>query len=417
MNLLFFEGVIILAITYGLIALRGLKRFSVHPWEAMLIGAALMMVFGVVSPSQAIDSINFNVIIFLASLFTIAAALEVSGFFSWLAYILIRSSSTTKDLIIKVFFSSAVLSLGLSNDGIAGSVTPILTEIKQKADIDIKPLLYALAFGVTIGSVLLPIGNPQNLLIALESNLKDPFINFLKYLLVPTIISLVLTYFLILKLFGKRVKNKIPKATLIKNPPKFDKKLTYLALGILCVLIPLYFITEIFPISVYLTPVTMTLAGALIIYVSSRKRKEILYRVNWSIMLLFVGLFIVSYGALHSGVISYLISFLPSQFTLIGIFIGGILISQVISNVPAVAIYIPILLGLGVTNPIYWVALAASTTIAGNLTVMGAASNFIISESAEKRKVEGFKFLEFIKYGVLVTFLDAAVYFFWLSFI
>jgi Na+/H+ antiporter NhaD/arsenite permease-like protein len=103
----------------------------------------------------------------------------------------------------------------------------------------------------------------------------------------------------------------------------------------------------------------------------------------------------------------------------LGVFIAGILLSQVISNVPTVAIYLPIMMNLGIGGADYtaWVALAAASTIAGNLTLLGAASNVIISEASERRGQGSFGFLEFIKYGLSVTALNATVYYVWLSFL
>ncbi len=164
----FLVDLLVLLITYGLIAMRG-TRFGVPPWTAMMLGASLTILTGIVPPSAAFSSINLNVLLFLISLFTIASALEVSGFFSYVAYRLLRSGGGMSGLITRIFLSSAFLSMVLSNDGIAGSMAPVLASMRSQANVDSKPLLYALAFGVTIGSVAMPIGNPQNLLIALDA--------------------------------------------------------------------------------------------------------------------------------------------------------------------------------------------------------------------------------------------------------
>ncbi|WP_243668420.1 hypothetical protein [Vulcanisaeta sp. JCM 16161] len=107
------EDSIILAVTYGLIALRGVGRVNVQPWVAMLFGAALTIVLGILTPSQALSSINLNVILFLISLFTISSALEVSGFFSYLAYRLLVSSRSMGKLILRIFGLSAIITRAL----------------------------------------------------------------------------------------------------------------------------------------------------------------------------------------------------------------------------------------------------------------------------------------------------------------
>jgi Na+/H+ antiporter NhaD/arsenite permease-like protein len=417
----FIEDAVILTITYGLIALRGVGRLNVQPWAAMLLGAALTIVLGILTPQQALSSINLNVILFLISLFTISSALEVSGFFSYLAYRLLVSGRSMRRLIFRVFTLSALLSLALSNDGIAGSFTPVIVSMRRQARINIKPLLYALAFGVTIGSVALPVGNPQNLLIALESGMPKPFIVFTLYLLPPTIINLLITYPVLLLLFNGYAKDDVVLLE-FRRPEEMitNKRLAYTALSVLLVLIPLYFITDIVNISPYLTPVTLTFMGASIIYLlSGASRRDVAINVDWTTILFFIGLFIVSEGALESGVLSALSHYLPQPTTLLGVFISGLLLSQVISNVPMVALYIPLMMELGVSssNYVIWVGLAASSTIAGNLTLIGAASNVIISEASEKRGGEGFGFLEFMKYGLPITVVNSLVYYVWLIYV
>lgn len=301
----------------------------------MLFGAALTIVLGILTPNQALSSINLNVILFLISLFTISSALEVSGFFSYLAYRLLISSRGMGRLILRVFGLSAILSLALSNDGIAGSFTPVIVSMRRQARINIKPLLYALAFGVTIGSVALPVGNPQNLLIALGSGMPRPFIVFALYLLPPTIINILVTYPLLLLLFRNNNDDVVVEE--IRRPEELliNKRLAYTAITILLILIPLYFITDIFNISPYLTPVTLTFMSASIIYLlSGDDRRSVAHNVDWTTILFFIGLFIVSEGgALESGVLNSLAHYLPQPTTLIGVFISGLLLSQVISNV------------------------------------------------------------------------------------
>ena len=416
----FMEDITILVVTYGLITLRGVGRINVQPWAAMLLGAALTVILGVLTPGQALASINLNVILFLISIFTVSSALEISGFFSYLAYKILISSRGMRKLLFRVFGLSAFLALAISNDGIAGAFTPVIVSMRRQAKVDVKPLLYALAFGVTIGSVALPVGNPQNLLIALESGIPRPFIVFAVYLLPPTIINVLITYPLLLLLFHNGTNDITIEE--VRNPEELlvNRRLAYMALVILVILIPLYFITDIFNVSPYLTPVTLTFTGASIIYLlSGGDRRNIAHNVDWTTILFFIGLFIVSEGALESGVLNALAHYLPQPTTLLGVFISGLLLSQVISNVPMVALYIPLMKELGVASSNYmvWIGLAASSTIAGNLTLIGAASNVIINEASEKRGGEGFGFLEFMKYGIPITIINTVIYYAWLNYI
>jgi len=102
-----------------------------------------------------------------------------------------------------------------------------------------------------------------------------------------------------------------------------------------------------------------------------------------------------------------------------GIFTASILLSQVISNVPMVALYLPLMrgLGLGPGNVVAWVGLAAASTIAGNLTLIGAASNIIVLQASEKRGGPRLSYLEFLMYGIPVTLVNALIYYVYLNII
>jgi Na+/H+ antiporter NhaD/arsenite permease-like protein len=408
---------IALIITYSLIALRGVsRRIDVPAWVAMLIGASIMIGTGVVTPSEALSSINLNVILFLFSLFTIASALEVSGFLSYVAYRLVSSTRRMYSLIGKVFLTSAVLSMFISNDGLAASFTPMITESGKVArNIDVKPLLYALAYGVTIGSVMLPIGNPQNLLIAIESGIPKPFINFVRYLAIPTLINLAATYAIMLLLFRRNAMDDLEVKGL--NVRISDPALSNLALVVLALIVLTLVLTDLMGLN--LDAALVALIGATVIYTLSGRRNEVLSNLDWQTIVFFIALFIVSEGAYTSGVLSYLAHLLPAPITLWGIFTASILLSQVISNVPMVALYLPLMrgLGLGPGNVVAWVGLAAASTIAGNLTLIGAASNIIILQASEKRGGPRLSYLEFLMYGIPVTLVNALIYYVYLNII
>ena len=186
------------ALTVGVlvIALLTLRsKLNVPPWLTMLIGGALMVALDVITPSQALASVDLNVILFLLSLFIFTSALEVSGFFEYVAYRISMKYKDPKRIMFASFLASALLSSVASNDAIAASFTPILLNVAKLIKVDERPLLYAVAFGVTIGSVMTPIGNPQNVLIAL-SGMPNPFFTFFLHLALPTALNLVLTPYL-----------------------------------------------------------------------------------------------------------------------------------------------------------------------------------------------------------------------------
>lgn len=405
--------IIIVVLVYGLIAARGVKGFMLPPWVAMLIGAILMLTIGGESVSRAYQAINLNVIFFLFSIFTLTAALEVSGFLKYLAVVIMRKSKKPSRLILFTLLTTGILAMLASNDGISATWTPVILESKKLGKIDEKALLYTLAFGVTIGSVMMPTGNPQNLLIALDSTLSRPFTEFLIGLSLPTIVNLFVTYYLILKLF--RVNdNTILEIPVIEEELIQDKFLAYLSAAVFAFMLPMFFITEVYNID-NLTPVSIAVIGSTVIYALSDKRREIIRRVDWSTLVFFVSLFVFTEGIMESGLLGVLSSIFPLSSSIASILAISVLYSQILSNVPMVALYIPVLMSLHNISAADWLALAAGSTIAGNLTLLGAASNIIISEASEIRGGRPLYFVEFIKYGSLVTLVNVIIYYVFLK--
>ncbi|ACP36146.1 Citrate transporter [Sulfolobus islandicus L.S.2.15] len=398
------SALIVMMITYGLIISRGITK--IPPWTSMFFGGILMVILGVISPEEALQSINLDVILFLITLFTFASALEVSGFLKFLAYEIIEKYKEPKKVLFYILLYSGLLSNLVTNDGISASWTPVILELSRMIGVSEVPFLYALAVGVTVGSVIMPTGNPQNLLIALESGIRNPFIVFTIYLTLPSIISLVIAYFILFRLFRKSLS--LPNGLNMKKEEgkiDFDRRLGYLTLALLAVTVILFFSLSFFKIDILLG----SLVTSSLLLLITENRRDIVRRMDWPTILFFIGLFIFTEGVLKSGIIQYLANFLPPPDNVASIMIVSILLSQVLSNVPLVAIYIPIMISHGNITVVDWLALAAGSTIAGNFTILGAASNVIISEASESRGGKGFNFVEFMKYTIPILIPNAII--------
>jgi Na+/H+ antiporter NhaD/arsenite permease-like protein len=141
----------------------------------------------------------------------------------------------------------------------------------------------------------------------------------------------------------------------------------------------------------------------------SRKRIEILRNIDWTTLVFFASMFVLMESVWISGTCQELLCKLSPQLgSVTMILILSIGLSQLISNVPFVALYLPAM-GSAVSQE-QMMALAAGSTIAGNLLILGAASNVIIIQNAEKEG-ETISFVEFFRIGALITFLDAIIYF------
>ncbi|HEU5487554.1 MAG TPA: SLC13 family permease, partial [Candidatus Nitrosotalea sp.] len=295
--------------------------------------------------------------------------------------------------------------------------------------LEIRPtvLLIALAFGVTVGSVMTPIGNPQNLLIALRSGISLPFVTFMEFLAIPTLINLFLTFF-ILKIYFKKdllhanvtMNSKMLEGHVLENP-----RLAKLSVIVLVATIAGFFVSEILPF-VHLAEVPISLVamtGAAVLYAASSQRREIVKKVDYTVLVFFVAMFVVTAALWDSGAISLFMKYLPTpnpndvlqSNALISLY--SVTLGQILSNVPFVNLYNYIMIANGFTGAhiVPWMMLAASSTIAGNLTILGAASTVIIIQAAESRGVRAFTFLEFFKIGSVVTVVNLAVYYMFLA--
>ncbi len=419
----------VFGVVYTLII--GRRRFGIPIWTAMLIGAALMVGLQVIGVEAALTSINLEVIAFLFGMFSIVSALERAGVLQLIAIKMLAIAKTPRKLLMTFVVGMGLLSAFLVNDTIALLGVPIVIHVARHSGIRSVVLLLALSFGVTVGSVMTPIGNPQNLLIAIQSGISTPFITFLIHLAVPTIISLFVTYFILRVYYRKEISSKYYPSN-IEVPEKvqllYNPRLAKISITILLVTIAGFIISEILHfleiLNFSLSAIAML--GASAIYALSRERVEIVKKVDYSVLVFFGGMFVVTSALWSSGAVSILFTnYIPppnpsdlTQSTAV-ISVASLGISQLLSNVPFVALYNFVMIDNGFTGQHVdqWVMLAAASTIAGNLTILGAASNIIIIEAAESRGVYAFTFLEFFKVGSIITAANIIVYYLFIVFI
>lgn len=373
----------------------------------MLAGAIAVMATGQFSLTAALAAINIDVMIFLFGMFVLGEALYQSGYLYTLSHRIFRRAGNVDQLILFLVFSFGLLSAVLMNDTLAVIGTPLALYLSRKLSISPPLLLLCLCFAITTGSVLSPIGNPQNLLIAVNSGLTDPFPTFLIYLGIPTLINLVLIYVL-LKFFFKEEFQK--RFTIYDEEPVRDPALANLSkISLLLVigLIILQIISAQILSAPYLHLSVIALGAAFPLLIFSKKRTEIVRNIDWRTLVFFIAMFILMQSVFNTGFFQALVG--VSSVSSVPVIIGtSIILSQFISNVPFVALFQPLILAAG-TSPVQTMALAAGSTIAGNLMILGAASNVIVIQHAE-REGENLPFLMFLKIGLPLTILNSLVY-------
>ena len=408
-------SIIVLVVVFILIAVRQIGRFRLQIWQAMLLGALAVLVTGQISPADALQAINLDVILFLFGMFVVGQALEESGYLSHLSSRLFGRAKTVDSLLLLILFGAGLLSAFLMNDTLAIIGTPVMLQIARKTGIRPKLLLLSLAFSVTIGSVMSPIGNPQNLLVAINGNVASPFITFLGYLAVPTVINLFLTYLVLKFVYRRHLKNDRLSYSVDPITDPRLARLSKVSLIIIVVLVLAKIITSLLGLGIDFRLTYIALAAALPIILLSPRRLGIVRRIDWTTLVFFAAMFVLMQSVWDSGYFQNVIANLHLDLRSIGIImVVSIALSQLISNVPLVALYLPVLSHLGAATK-EMMALAAGSTIAGNFSILGAASNVIIIQNAEKKAGETLTFWEFVRVGIPLTAVNALVY--WLFFL
>ena len=404
-------SIIVLAAVFILIAVRQVGRVKLQIWQIMLGGAAVVLAAGQISPAAALRSINFDVIVFLLGMFIVGEALVRSGYLAYMSYNFFKGAGSADSLVLLLIFGMGIVSVFLMNDTVAVIGTPVVLMLAEKNNLPPKMLLLALAFAITTGSVTSPIGNPQNLLIALSGGTGNSFTTFSRFLFIPTVINLFIAYAL-LKVFYKKNFHNVE----LNHYPEAitDARLAALSRISLAIILVLVFVKIVIvflrlPVNFKLTYISISAALPIVLF--STKRISILKKVDWHTLIFFAAMFVLMQSVWNSGFFQRIIVHskvdITSNIMILGV---SVLLSQLISNVPLVALYMPVLSHLHVTVD-GLMALAAGSTVAGNMFILGAASNIIIIQNAERRSKVSLTFFEFARIGIPLTFLNVIVYY------
>jgi Na+/H+ antiporter NhaD/arsenite permease-like protein len=397
---------------FVLIAIRQVGKYNLKIWQIMLGGAIAVLITGQVSLPDALGAINTDVMLFLFGMFIVGEAMVESGYLSLLSHRFFSCARTPDQVIFFLLFGAGILSALLMNDTLAIIGTPLVLGLATKFRLSPKLMLLTLAIAVTTGSVMSPIGNPQNLLVAVNSGMQTPFVTFALYLLMPTLISLIAAFILLRFYFrsdfSARVLDHDTTLTV-------DSKLFFpvkCSLAILLVLAAANIIVSLYSGKLLLPLPLIALCAAVPVILLGTDRLILLKNIDWFTLVFFASMFVLMESVWQTGFFQSFVD--QSMVTSIPMILGtSVIISQFISNVPFVALFQPMILQAGGTTA-QMMALAAGSTIAGNLTILGAASTVIIIQNAEKQG-ETLTFFDFAKVGIPLTVVQVAVYWVWLT--
>lgn len=414
---------LILLIAYIFIALEKIPKVTVA-----LIGAGLTIILGLVSQAKTLDNgalnphyfanfIDFNVIFLLVSMMILVLIATKSGVFSWIANELLK---LTKGNPVKILFAlglfTAVVSAFLDNVTTVILVMPITFAIAKQLAINPVPILITEVFCSNIGGTSTLIGDPPNIIIGSAAGFS--FMDFVVEL-APIIAVILLVVLAFLALVFKKdlvtTEEKMKKVAEIDNSKTItDKKHMIRSMSVLGLVILGFILHDL--IHVETCVVAMIGASILMLF---EKPTELLEKVEWNTIFFFVGLFIIIGGLEASGGIKLMAEWLlrvtngSQEATSLMILWGSGIISGIIDNIPYTATMSPMLveiqktMGADYTYPLWW-ALSLGACLGGNMTIIGAAANVIVSENAAK---EGHPigFMQFMKYGIPTVVLSLII--------
>ena len=401
-------ALVIFIITYIGVALGRIPGLVIDRVGIALLGAIAMVVFNVITPEEAVRSIDLPTILLLYSLMVVSAQLRLGGFYTWAASRIIFLLRRPRLFLLTSMIMSAFLSSVLANDIVCFAFTPVLAISVIHAGLNPLPFLIGLAVSSNIGSAATIIGNPQNMLIGQVGKLD--FAEFLFWCAPPALIALLGSYLVILLIYAGRFQRSgnYPAPDPPQKMPSLNRWQTTKGIIVTGVLIILFFTPLPREIS------AVGIAGALL---CSRRMKtrDILGLVDWHLITLFCALFVVihavSLGGYPQSAVTYLAGSgidLRNPVMLTGV---SPVLSNFFSNVPASMLLVRF---LDAADPAQWFTLAVSSTFAGNLIVIGSIANLIVIEQAAAHGIK-ITFREHAVAGVPVTLMSLIVLIVWIN--
>lgn len=393
---------LVFALVYLGMVLGSLPGLAIDRTGVALLGAIALIATGRVGLDEAWRAIDVPTMTLLVGLMVVSAQLRLGGFYGLVTHRLVERQLSPDALLAVLVAVVGVLSAVLVNDIVCLAMAPVLVEVCARRRLDPSPFLLALACAANVGSAATLIGNPQNMLIGQALQLS--FAGYLRDASVPTVLGLLVTWLVIRRATRGRWTSDVPVPR--TQGVRFDRWQSAKGLLVLAVVIALFLTTEL-PREL----VALGAAGVLLVSRSTPSRDS-LGLIDGQLLLLFTGLFVVNHALAATG--------LPGR-ALDDLAAGGVdlrapawlfgvtaLLSNVVSNVPAVMLLLP-----AATHPQAGPVLALASTLAGNLIIVGSIANIIVVEQAARLGVV-IDWRRHARVGVPITLATLAIAAAWL---
>jgi len=379
--------------SYVGLGLGRVPPFRVDRTGIAIIGAAAMVVSGALPWPDAVAAVDAPTLVLLFGMMIVTAYLRLSGFFRLVMMWALRRARTPLGLLAAAVVTAGVLSAFFVNDVVCLVLAPVVLEVTRQLELPPVPYLLALATAANVGSVATLTGNPQNMLVGSFSEVS--YRRFLAREAPVAVLGLGCVFLVVWVVYRRQLPQAplaiVPDTRLAVHYPLMLK--TVVAIAVMLVA----FLAGV-PIAI------VAIAGAGCTLLTRRVKPDKVYReVNWALLVLFAGLFVITAGLERSGAMDLFLHWAaaanldrPAALTAV-----AAVLSNLVSNVPAVLLVKPLVASFAEPRR-GWLVLAMASTLAGNLTILGSVANLIVVETARAARVE-IGFVEYSKVGVPLT--------------
>ena len=374
--------VLVFGVVYLGMILGGLPFLQLDRTGIALLGAIALIGAGALNLEEAWQAVHVPTLILLFAFMVVSAQLRMGGFYTWVTHKTGHLALSPPKLLAALIVIVASLSAVFSNDVICLAMAPVLIDVCLARRLNPIPFLLALACSANVGSALTLIGNPQNMLIGERLNLS--FSGYLLDAAIPVGLGLCVVWAFIAwrsrdawSLSAEEAATDAPPPHL-EPLPRIDRWQTTKGLSVAAVVFVLFLLAPL-PREV----VALTAAGVLMMNRRLHSRK-MLGLVDWQLLVLFIGLFVVNHALQKTGLTHQMIAGLAAHgmdlHEPLPLFIASFVLSNIVSNVPAVMLLLP-----AATHELAGPLLALASTLAGNLLIVGSIANIIVVDAAQRR--------------------------------
>jgi Na+/H+ antiporter NhaD/arsenite permease-like protein len=398
-------AVVIFAATYVVVAIGKLPGYQLDRAGAALVGASFMAGLGVVSLERAYRAIDFDAITLLLGMMIVVANLRLSGFFRLVSNWAVARARRPLVLLLAIVVVASAFSAFLVNDTVCLVMTPLVLDLLRRLKRDPVPYLLAIPMASDIGSAATITGNPQNMIIASFSGIS--YVGFASALWPVAVAGVLLTSLLIALVYRREFLTSVRLPSIAAPPARCHRVLLLKSVLVTLAMMFLFFAGQ--PVA------KVAIVGEAVLLLTRRVKADKIYReIDWPLLLMFVGLFIVVTGLETAAITKETITAagdlnLDAVPILSAVTAG---LSNLVSNVPAVLILKPFVSHS--PDPQHaWLVVAMASTLAGNFTLVGSVANLIV---AQRARAEGviIGFWAYVKIGAPLTLLTLLFGIWWL---